>query len=131
MSEDAGGTGIANLGGRAVDLLCHGADQAGELGKFAGDDCVAKIDIAEYPIEGILVGVVGRGAKEFGSRGCPVLCRRGAQSLLALEVVKKGTRGHARRVTEVADGSGGKSLGPDDIAGRLEEPGTGVATLGI
>ena len=131
MSEDAGRTGVANIGMGAVHLLRHGADETGELRKFTVDDRAAKVDIAEHTVERILVRVVGRGTKEFGRRLGPVLGRRDAHGLLALEVVKEGARGHARSLAEVADRGCGKSLAADDIAGRLEKAGSGVTAFGF
>jgi len=42
--------GIAEGGMGVVDLLNHGADQAGELGEISLDDRLAEIDVGEESV---------------------------------------------------------------------------------
>jgi len=44
---DAVAAGLAEFGVGAVDLLDHGADQAGEVGQVALDEGFAQVDVGE------------------------------------------------------------------------------------
>jgi hypothetical protein len=60
VPEDAGSAGVADRWMRPVDLLRHGADQAGELGKIAFEDRLAELDVPEQTVKGVIMLVVWR-----------------------------------------------------------------------
>src|SRR5476651_512892 len=51
---------LADVGVSAVDLLHHRSDETGELGNFPFEDRLAKIEVAQDPIERVAVLVVRR-----------------------------------------------------------------------
>lgn len=130
MAENAVPAGIANVGGGRIDLLRHGADQAGELGQVAHDDRLAEGHISENALQGIRRGVIGRDLKEAGGRLLPEFRRGDAERFLAAEMMEEGPLGDIGRAADVIDGGGGEALGADDVPRRLQEAVSGMATFG-
>src|SRR5690349_13544786 len=57
---------------RAISLLHHCADEAGELRQLAADDLLSEIDIAEQPVQRIAMAVIGRMPEELARRLRPM-----------------------------------------------------------
>src|ERR1700722_14541269 len=103
VSAEACLTRLANLRVRAIDLLHQRAEKTGELGDFALEELLAKIEVAQDPMERIAVLLVRRAAEK--DRWCvgPVVRRSDRKRLLALEMVKECALGDAGLDTKLID----------------------------
>ena len=90
MAADAGVTRAADRGRRLVNLLHHGADEAGKFGDFSGQDRFAEIDVAEHALQRIGMPVVGRGREKRAGRLRPIFGGRDRERFLAVEVMEEG-----------------------------------------
>ena len=131
MAEDAFRTGLANPLRRAVGLLHHGADEAGEFGNVALNDRLAEVDIGEHAIQRIVMVVIRRGLEKRRSCLRPERRRRDAKRFLAVEVMKEGPFGDASRLAQIVNSRCCKTLLAHDVAGRFEKPGSGTAAFGL
>ena len=109
-----------------VDFLHHGADQARELRNRSGNQRPAKGQIAEEPVERVLMVVIG-GRLEQGTRGSgPVVGSGNGQIVLRPEMMKEGAFRHAGRPAQVIDAGGRIAFGANDAECRLQQSGAGT-----
>jgi hypothetical protein len=109
--------------------LRHCAYEAGESGEFAFDDRLAELDIAEQPVERVVVVVIRRVLEECGRRFRPIRGGGDAERFLVLKVMEESALRDCGRLAEVLDRGRRKALRTDNVPRRLEEPVTGVATF--
>ncbi len=88
---------------RVVDLLRHGADEAGKVRRFALQESLAKVHVGQQPIERIRGLVIGRCGEDAEVTSLQVIGRRQSQFLLAVEVVEEASLGQFRRLADVLD----------------------------
>jgi hypothetical protein len=115
--------GIADGRVCVVDLLHHGAGEAGVVGQLAHEQGFAEIDISQQAVERVSECVIGRGGKERGAAFDPVVGGGQRQLFLAIEVVEEASFGQAGGFADVLNARGGISLSADYVEGRVEDPG--------
>lgn len=120
---DAFVAGVAKKGMCVVDLLHHGADEAGELRELTLEECFAEVDVAEDTVEWIGQEVEGRGGKEAAGDGAPVLGGFEGEVFLAFEVMEEAALGETGGFADVFDACGGVTFGADDVKGGVEKLG--------
>ncbi len=103
-----------------------GADQASVKRDLAGNERDAKIDIAQHAIARIAQRTVRRAAKQRRRHRAEALDGGNPKVFLAVEMMKEAAFGDARRGADVVDRAAGIALGPDNIAGRIEQLGAGL-----
>jgi hypothetical protein len=62
-----------------IGFLYHRAHEAGELTHRAGQNCFAKVDVAEHTVERIGIGVIGRRCEKFAGHLRPMVGSRDGQ----------------------------------------------------
>jgi len=112
--------GLADGRVRVVDLLHHGAGEAGEVGQLTHEQGLAEIDIGQQAVEGVSECTKRRGGKERIRDFDPVVGCGQRQRFLAIEVVEEASLGQAGGFADVLDARGGISLGADYVHGRVE-----------
>jgi hypothetical protein len=130
MARDAPFASLADGRRGLVRLLHHGADQAGEIRDTTPQKRLAKGNIGEDTVQGIVVVVIGRSGKQCPRHLGPVIRRGYAKLILALEMVEEGPFGDARRGAELLDRSGRIAFGADDRQSGVDQLGSSVP-LGI
>jgi len=105
MGADVAIAGLADSGMSLVSLLDHGAQQAGELGKLAEENCLAKVDVAEQAVDRVGQAAIGSLGKRALGHGRKMLGGGQGQVFLALEVVKETALGEAGGFADVFDAS--------------------------
>src|ERR1039457_1104177 len=118
--------GGADVGVGRVGLLDKGAEQAGVVGQFAGEDGGAEVEVAEQAVDGVLGVVVGRGGEESSGALFPVVDGGESEIILGLEVVEEAALGDAGFAADVVDGGGGVAFGANDVEGSMEQPEPGL-----
>ena len=110
--------GVANGRRGIVGFLDHRPDQAGEFRHRPGQDGPAKVEIAEHPIQRVVMIVIRRRFEE--PTGCrrPVIGRRHAQCFLAGKMMKEPAFGHPGGTAQVIHRRRGIALGPDHVERR-------------
>jgi hypothetical protein len=123
MLADTAIAGVADGRVRVVDLLHHGAGEAGEVGQLTHEQGLAEIDIGQQAVERISDCVIRCGGKERTRAFAPVAGCGQRQLFLAIEVVEEASLGQAGGFADVLDARGGISFGADYVQGRVEDPG--------
>src|SRR5690606_9949737 len=104
--------------------------QAGEVRHPTPHQRLAKGDVGEDTVQGIVVVMIGRSGEQCPRRLGPVIRRSYCKLVLALEVVEEGPFADARRGTELLDRSRRVALGANDRQRSVEQLGPRVL-LGI
>jgi hypothetical protein len=118
--------GGADVGVGRVGLLDKGAEQAGVVGQFAGENSGAEFEVAEEAVDGVLGVVVGRGGEESSGALFPVVDGSESEIILGLEVVEEAALSDAGFAADVVNGSGGVAFGANDMEGSIEQPEPGL-----
>ena len=106
---------------RLIGLLHQGAEQAGELGEFAGEDGLAEFHIADDALARVGQRPIGSGCEQtVGHRG-EMRGRGEREFVLALEVMEEAALGQAGGVADVVDRRRSVSLAADHPQGGVED----------
>ena len=108
-----------------ISFLHGRADQTRVKRNLALQEEDAKVDITQHAIARIAFGTVRRAAKQRRRHRAEPLERRNPELFLAFKVVKEAAFGNARSRADVIDRAAGIALGPNDVAGRIEQLGAG------
>ena len=121
-----GGEGVVAGGpdGRVgvVGLLDEGAEEAGVVGEFAGEDSYAEVEVTEEAVERILGLVIRGGGEEAFGHGAPVGDGGEGEVVFGFEVVEEAALGDSGFAADVVNGSGGVAFGANDMEGSVEQP---------
>lgn len=103
-----------------MNLLHHGADEAGELGDVAAQKLFAKIDVSQKAVQRIADFLIGRGFENLVRNGGPILSRRDRHIFFRFEVMKERALGDSRRFAKVIDRRRGIALRADHFQCRVQ-----------
>jgi hypothetical protein len=104
-----------------VSLLNHGAEQTREFVQLALQERLAKIHIAQEPIDRVGQRPIRSGGEQAVRPRREVAGRRYRQIFLAREVMEEGALGDACAVAELLHGGPRITPGADDIHGNVQQ----------
>src|SRR5262249_17455533 len=109
------------VGMRCVNLLNHGASEAGNFADFLLEHHLSKLEVAQNAVQRVVMGVIRRRG-EYGVRALgPVVGAGNGQSILALEVMEERTLRKTRFLTHLIDRGGGVTFLPHQRDRGLEQ----------
>ena len=132
MFAEASLAGLTDCRMRLVGLLHHGAHETGEFGQRPFEERLAKLHIAQEPIDRVSEPPVGCGGEQTVRLRRKMPGRRYRQIFLGREVMEECALGHAGALADVIHRGCRVTPGANDIHGRAQESGfrTGLSFAG-
>ena len=109
-----------------MGFLDGGAGVAAPLPDVAREQFLAKVHVAEQPVERLGFGMIGRLREELRGAIVPLARRRDGQVFLAGEMVEEAALGDAGGGTDVFDTRGGVAIGAHQVDGGGQQAGSGI-----